>query len=248
MDFPTDFKDWGRFEKNNKNIALNIFSAYESRKEINNIRVSKFNRNRRHKVVLLIPRDGDKWHFTCVRNESRLFRNVFSSNNGDFYCLNCRQACRTDNALKKHERLRLNNKDCHVKLPKVGKNILKYEKDTRSLKSPDLVYADLENLLRNINDNSKEIDEDKSYQIKTNISVPSGYSMHLVRSYDENMITHYRGIDCMEIFVRAIKSITMMIGKTKQAKHKKLSDDEKYEFNRSEKCFVCKKELKDEKD
>ena len=45
MDFPADFKDWSKFEKNNKNIALNIFSAYESRKEINNIRVSKFNRN-----------------------------------------------------------------------------------------------------------------------------------------------------------------------------------------------------------
>lgn len=41
-------------------------------------------------------------------------------------------------------------------------------------------------------------DPDKSYQRKKEVHIPSGYSIQLVRSYDENLITHYRGIDCME--------------------------------------------------
>ena len=127
---------------------------------------------------------------------SRLCRGLFSNNNGDFYCLNCLHAYRTENSLKKHERLCLDNKYCHIKFPKKGENILSYKADNKSIKTPQIIYADLECLLRNIeNCNS---DPDKSYQRKTEVHILSGYSIQLVRSYDENLITHYRGIDCMK--------------------------------------------------
>ena len=62
--------------------------------------------------------DGEKWHYTAWKSEptedgfnrttkslSKLFRGITSNNHGDFCCLNCLHSFRTDNTLKKHERL-----------------------------------------------------------------------------------------------------------------------------------------------
>ena len=103
--FPTDKSDWDKSGKQNTNIALNVFSAHETSKKLNNIRVSKYNRIRPNKILLLMITDGEKWHFTSVKNEYRLFRDVFSKHHDAYYCLNCRQSYRTDKSLKKHERL-----------------------------------------------------------------------------------------------------------------------------------------------
>ena len=190
--------------------------------------------------------DGEKWHFTSVKNEQRLFRDAFSKHHDAYYCLNCRQSYRTDKSLKKHERLCLNNKDCHVKLPNKNNNTLKYEKDMRSIKSPHIIYADLECLLKNIYDNTN-VNENESYQIKNNLHVPCGYGINFVRSYDKNILTYYRGTDCTEKFVKSIKLICSIIINTKQALHKQLAKKQTYEYNKCDKCIVCKKNFKDNK-
>ena len=77
INFPTQQKDWDLFEKNYRDVALTIFSVDKYKRDINNIRVSKFNKKRPHNVVLLMITDGFKWHFRSVRSESRLFRNAF---------------------------------------------------------------------------------------------------------------------------------------------------------------------------
>ena len=45
--FPSEQKDWDKFERNNKDVSLNILSAHETKKKINIIRVSKFNRKKK---------------------------------------------------------------------------------------------------------------------------------------------------------------------------------------------------------
>ena len=190
--------------------------------------------------------DGEKWHFTSVKNENRLFRHTYSKHNDAYYYLNCRQSYRTDKILKKHERLCLNNKDCNVKLPNKNNNILKYEKDMRSIKSPHIIYADLECLLKNIYDNTN-VNKNESYQIKNNLHIPCGYGINFVRSYDKNILTYYRGIDCIEKFVESIKSICSIVINTKQAPHKQLAKSQIYEYNKCDNCIICKKEFEDNK-
>ena len=53
-------------------------------------------------------------------------------------------------------------------------------------------------MLRNVE--NCNADPNKLYQTKNNVHIPSGYSMQLVRSYDENLIIHYQGIDCLKKF------------------------------------------------
>ena len=83
--------------------------------------------------------NGEKWHYIAlksvrtddgfnrpIRSLSRLFRGITLNNHGDFYCLGCSHSFRTDDTLKKHERLCGNNDYCHVEIPTEDNNTLKY--------------------------------------------------------------------------------------------------------------------------
>ena len=122
IDFPAGIKDWKKFVRNNKTIAVNILYIPHNEKTINPAYKSKYNRKRENQVVLLMITNGKKWHYIALKSErtddgfnrpirslSRFFRGITSNHCGDFYCLNCLHSFRTDNALKKHERLCENN-------------------------------------------------------------------------------------------------------------------------------------------
>ena len=93
-------------------------------KTINLAYKSRYNRKRENQIVLLMITNSkqsdevDNWHYIALKSVrtddgfnrpiislSRLFRGITSNNHGDFYCLSCLHLFRTDNALKKHERL-----------------------------------------------------------------------------------------------------------------------------------------------
>ena len=74
INFPTEQKDWDRFERNNKDVALNILSAHSTKKKIDIVKTSKHNNTRKHKVILLIISDKDNnWHYICVKNCVQMF-------------------------------------------------------------------------------------------------------------------------------------------------------------------------------
>ena len=60
INFPAGIKDWEKFERNNKDIALNILSASLNTKKFNLICKSKYNRKRKNQVVLLMVTDKDQ--------------------------------------------------------------------------------------------------------------------------------------------------------------------------------------------
>ena len=144
INFPTEQKDWDRFERDNKDVALNILSVHSTKKKINIVKTSKHNNTRKHKVILLIISDKDNnWHYICVKNLKALCGGVFFNNHGDYYCLNCLYAYRTKNKLKIRERLCLNNKYYQLKLPSLSDNKLKYRANEKSVKTPHMIFADL---------------------------------------------------------------------------------------------------------
>ena len=127
--FPSDKEDWKKFEQNNKEIALNILFVPHNKKEIEPAYISKYNYKRKKQVILLmITDDGKRWHYLAVKSLSALLRGISSSNNGDFYCLNCFHSYRTLNKLKKHERVCNNHDYCRVDMPKEHEKIKYLEK------------------------------------------------------------------------------------------------------------------------
>ena len=128
---------------------MNILFVAHNKKEIRPAYISKYNHKRKNQVILLmITDDGEKWHYLAVRSLSALLRGISSSNNGDFYCLNCFHSYSTLNKLKKHERACNNHDYCHADMPEEVKNILKYRSGDKSLNVSFIIYADLECLLK----------------------------------------------------------------------------------------------------
>ena len=67
IEFPAGIKDWKRFEKNNKTIALNILSVPHDEKTINLEYKSKYNCKRKNQVVLLMIAMVKKRHYIAKK-------------------------------------------------------------------------------------------------------------------------------------------------------------------------------------
>ena len=211
IDFPSTGKDWKKFESNNKSIALNILYVPYNTEKIRHAYKSKYNLTRENQVILLMITHGEKWHYLAVKRLSALFRGITGNNNGDFYCLNCFQSCTTKNKLEKHKKVCKNHNYCYVQMPEEYNKTLKYHEGEKSMKSPFIVYADLECLLekRNTCHNNPE----KSSTTKINKHTPSGYSLFTHCSFDttKNKLDYYRGKNCMKNFCLDLREHTTKI-------------------------------------
>ena len=70
--FPAGPKDWKKFERNNKTIALNILFIPHNTEIIRVAYRSEYNPKRKKQVVLLMSTDGKKWHHLAVANIAAL--------------------------------------------------------------------------------------------------------------------------------------------------------------------------------
>ena len=104
-DFPSEQKDWKKFELNIKSNALNILFVPYNTEKIRLVYKSKHNFKRENHVILLMITDCIKWHYLAVKNLSALVRGITSNHVGDFYCLNCLRSYSTKEKLKKHEKV-----------------------------------------------------------------------------------------------------------------------------------------------
>ena len=85
---------------------------------------------------------------------------------------------RTDNALKRHERLCDNNHYCKQKFPPNLIKLLEYNHGEKSLKTPFIIYTNLECLL--IKQQLCQNNPNGSYTEREAMHEPFGYSLDLV--------------------------------------------------------------------
>ena len=76
IDIPAGVKDWEKFEKNNKEVALNILYTLPNTKQLKLAYKSKYNRKRKDQVVLIMISDSkksdeiNKWHYIALKSDS----------------------------------------------------------------------------------------------------------------------------------------------------------------------------------
>ena len=109
-------------------------------------------------------------------------------------------------------------------MPEKDNKILKYNHGEKSMKTPLIIYADLESLLEKMNvcHNNPE----KSSITKINKHAPSGYSLFIHCSFDttKNKLDYYRDKNCI-------------------LKMRPLTKEEKEFHNMQKVCHICKKEF-----
>ena len=136
---------------------------------------------------------------------SALFTGITSINNGDFYCIICLHSYRTENKLKKYEKVCKDHDYCYVEMPNGNNKIIQYNHAEKSMKVPLIICLDLESLLEKMNichDNPK-----KSSTTKINKHTLSGYSLLSHCSFDltKNKLDCYRRKDCIGRFFKDLK-------------------------------------------
>ena len=157
--------------------------------------------------------------------------------------MGCLHSFRTDNALKKHERLCGNNDYCHVEMPTENNNILKYNHGEKSLKVPFTIYADLECLL--IKQQSCQNNPNESYTERKAMHEPCGYALSLISSFDsrESKRNFYRGKGCIKRFCSDLKELATKIINYEEKEMIPLTDNENKFYNEQEECHICQKEF-----
>ena len=252
--FPEGIKERKRFEKNNEIIALNILQVPHDEIIIIHAYESEYNHTHKNQVVLLMVTDIEKWHYTALKSEptedgfirpakslSRLFRGITSNLDGDFYCLNCLHSFRTENTLKKHEELCENNDYCCVDMSTKLNKILEYSHGEKSLKTPFVIYIDLECLL--LKQQPCQNNPNESYIERKAIHQPCGYSIDLVRSFDSKEDKHsfYRANDCIKKFYNELKELGTKVVSYEQKEMTPLTTDDVFLYESQKVCYICKR-------
>ena len=127
-------------------------------------------------------------------------------------------------------------------MPNEDNKIIKYNEGEKSVRSPFIIYADLECLLEKINtcyNNAKELSTSE-----INKHTPSGYLLFTHCSFDKtkNKLDYYRGDDCMEKFCKDLREHATKINYEKK-KMMSLTTKEEKNHNKQKVCYICKKEF-----
>ena len=90
-------------------------------------------------------------------------------------------------------------------MPNEDNKIIKYNQGEKSIRSPFIIYADLECLLENISTCYNNLEE--SSTTETNRHMSSGYSLFTHYSFDKtkNKLDYYTGDNCIENFCKDLR-------------------------------------------
>ena len=95
---------------------------------------SKHNYKRKKQVILLMIVDGEKYHYLAIINLFGLLEGNSSNHEGDSYCLNWFNSCKSKNKLKEHEKICNNHNSCCIEMSERINKISKYNPGEKSFK------------------------------------------------------------------------------------------------------------------
>ena len=141
--YPVKLKDISNFEKLNPSLpGINVFSVNDNKK-FYPLRMAK--RNPQDTIDLFLYEENSKYHYSLIKNFSRLFRSqITSRTNGQIYiCKKCFTHHSKEELYQKHIKYCSNNETVAVKMPP-GNTKLQFQNYNQQLPIPFVVYADFE--------------------------------------------------------------------------------------------------------
>ena len=167
---------------------------------------SKHNLTCEKQAILSMINNGENWHYLVVNSLPGLLKGITLNHKEDVYCLNCFCTYTTRNKLEEHKKICENNKYCHAEMPNENNKIIKCNQGEKSIKSPFIIYADLECLLQKMSTCHNKPEESSTTEI--NKHTPSGNSLFTHCSFDKtkNKLDYYRGKDCMKKFCKDLEN------------------------------------------
>ena len=149
--YPVKLKDISKFELLNPSLpGINVFSANENKLKFYPLRMARRNcpladQNPQETIDLFLYEEDGKYHYSLIKNFSRLFRSqITSRTNGKIYiCKRCFTRFSKEELYQKHIEYCSNNETVAVKMPPKN-TILHFQNYYKQLPVPFVVYADFE--------------------------------------------------------------------------------------------------------
>ena len=249
--FPIKVKDISKFEKLNPDLpGINVFSVNDNKK-FYPLRMAQ--RNPQETIDLFLYEEDGKYHYTLIRNFSRLFRSqITSRTNGKIYiCKRCFTHFSKEELFQKHAEYCKSNETVAVKMP-TRNSKLSFKNYHKQLPIPFVVYADFECFTKPINNCSPNPEDSYTYDYQKH--EPSGFCLYvkgiIPRIITPITYTKQKDTDNIaEIFVSKLAIITNDIYNIfyRYPKPLKLTKQEPASFEKAKTCHICSKELKSDK-
>jgi len=99
---PVHLSSIDKFENQNFEISVNVLHIDDDDSDFISVRMSKFCRQRKYDVNLLMLIDCDKFHYTSIRSLSRMFAHRTKHDGKKYVCQYCLHAFSHERTLKKH--------------------------------------------------------------------------------------------------------------------------------------------------
>jgi hypothetical protein len=242
ISFPAKITDISKFEKQN-NISINLFG--ESNTNIFPLYITKTKYEK--SIDLLHISNNTMGHYCWIKNFNGLVSKQYNNfDHTKYFCKRCLHGFTTEILLEKH------GSDCiedvKIILPTEEDKWLEFKNIGKQMKVPFIIYADFEALNSPIDsvNNSPDGSYTESYQKHE----PCGYAYKVVciDSKYTKPTTLYRGENCIEKFIQALKSELNDINRViYRPEFRIITDKDKVAYNTATNCHICEKELNDDK-
>ena len=179
IDFPTPVSQIEKLERQNPNLAINVFGWENEQVIVHKISEKDGNTPR---INLMITKKGDNTHYSWVKRLTALLYDQNRHNESKHFCERCLHGYSRKELLKRHkpEYKRLLKSPARTEMSKEGENKMSFTNYHKQMKVPYVVYADFECVLEKIA--GCEPAPDASFTVKTEKHEPRGFSYITVRS------------------------------------------------------------------
>ena len=246
IQYPVSFRDIDRFESQNTNISISVL-GYNKEERVYPLRISKYTR-RKHDIVLLLLKDGEKSHYCLVKNISALLSSQINNHEHKrHFCLNCFNSFKNEDKLKEHKDYCYENECVKILMPPSG-TYLRFKNFLHSEKAPFAIYADFESKIIEM-DNCNP-DPNKSYTKKYQKHEPVSFCYY-IKSFNESVyesrIRSYiketpEGEDVIDVFIKWLEDDVKAIANIEPKKMIFTEEDKKH-FNKASDCWICGENL-----
>ena len=247
IEYPVSLKDIKRFEKQNLDISISVL-GYSKDEKIYPLRISKKENKRKHNIVLLLIKDGDKSYYCYVKTLSALLSSQVNKRKSKLYfCLNCLNGFDEIEKLEKHKEYCDEEESIKINMPKPD-TYIKFKNYLYSERAPFAIYADFESILKPL-DTCKP-DPNKSYTLKYQKHEPLSF-VYYIKSFDESVYKstlrkyikeNEEDPDPIDVFLSWLEEDVKIISELGN-EPMKITKEEQEQFNKASNCWICEKLL-----
>ena len=241
VNFPVPLNQMPKVELLN-NLAINVFGYSESA-GVHPLYLTKDHTREPINLLLISEvKDGKvNSHYSWIKDFNRLCFDQTKYKGRKFFCLRCISAHSSERTLADHMIYckGVDAPPCHAVFPEKSEDgtnpTIKFKNIQHMMKSPYVVYADTESIIKPI---VSPVDTNTT---QTSQHIPCSFSYVVVRS-DGKVISErlYRGEDCMDVFFQQLEQELEEIRKDlKNERPLAMTQQDWAIHSAADKCWVC---------